>query len=556
MHSSTQNLKLSGKSISPGLAMGTAFVHKDIVHRDHSFCEIDPDEVDEELDRIRMAVDEVCEDLVICADRVEEELDRQAADIFHAQEAMLRDPTFLELTEGELRDELVSAEEAVKIALRQIERRFEQSDSEAFKQRSDDVKDLARRLLRALAGVKAHSLEDLPPESVLVAQRLLPSDTVFLSRKSTVAIVVEHGGLASHAALLTREMGIPAVTGVAHLVEKIATDDRLLIDGDRGTITVNPDRDVEDTFVESMQRKFHNLADIYNRCNEPAKTIDGSLIKVMANIGCFEDAQLAKKNGADGIGLFRLEQLYLSCKAPPTQKELLDGIGACVRLFGDKPVAIRLLDAGADKDIPFLNLPTEDNPSLGRRGVRLLLEYPDLANAQMEVLVELAQDHDIRVLVPMVTLSSEMVRVKDLMKRVAERMGVSKVPKVGAMIETPAAALCTSEIAKSSDFLSVGTNDLTQYTMAAGRENQLVDDYFIEEHPAVMRLITIAAEEAQDTPMATCGELAGDMGAVPHLLELGIHTLSVAPSLIAIVKDAIRRVEISSCEQLSKISQG
>jgi phosphotransferase system enzyme I (PtsI) len=545
----TQNLELSGKSISPGLAIGEAFVHKDIVHRDHDLYDISSDEVHEELERIKEAISEACQDLEVCANRVEQSLDKAAADTFRAQKAMIRDSTFLSDIETELRGELINAEQAVKNVLRRLERGFEQSDSEVFKQRSDDLKDLARRLLRALAGVKAHSLEGLPPNSVLVAQRLLPSDTVFLSRKSTVAIVVEHGGLASHAALLTREMGIPAVTGIARLVEKIVTGDRLLIDGDRGAITVNPDSEVQSDFVERMKHKSHSFADICNRCNEPAETIDGHLIEVMANIGCFEDAQLAKKNGADGIGLFRLEQLYLSCKAPPTRRELLNAVQPCVELFADKPVVIRLLDAGADKDVPFLNLPTEDNPSLGRRGVRLLLEYPDLATSQIEALVELAQDHDIRILVPMVTLSSDVVRIRGLMNQVAERMRVPKAPKLGAMIETPAAALCAGDIARTSDFLSVGTNDLTQYAMAAGRENPLVDDYFVEEHPAVMRLVGIALEEAQDTPLATCGELAGDVDAVPHLLELGIRTLSVAPSLVPVVKETVRGVKISSSEQ-------
>lgn len=544
MKQSLQNLELPGRSLSRGLAMGKAYVHEDIMHRDYDLYEIDPGQVEAELSRVKQAIGIVREDLRGITRRVEKDVGEAAAKVFEAQEAILRDPMFLKEVEGELRTKLVNAEEAVKHVLRRFSRGFEESDNALFQQRADDIKDLSRRLMHSLVGVKAHSLENMPAGSVLVAERLLPSDTVFLSRKSTVAAVMEHGGLASHAALLTREMGIPAVAGIKDCFSKIRDGDTLLVDGYSGTVTINPDESTEAEFRNKMERESLRQVEAYNRSKEPAVTHDDVTIRVMANVGCLEDAQMAKANGADGIGLFRLEQLYLYSKAPPSRSDLLRAIKPCVELFGRNPVVVRLLDAGADKVVPFLNLATEENPSLGRRGVRILLEYPDLLRPQLEVLVLLAQEHDVRVLVPMVTVAEEMQKIREMLEQTGERIGAGTMPLLGAMIETPASALCASDLARYADFFSIGTNDLTQYTMAAGRENDLVNRYFREKHPAVMRLVGLVAAEAGGKSVEVCGELAGDTAGVPQLIKFGVRTLSVAPSLIPTVKDTVRMTEI------------
>jgi len=539
------NVELSGKSISGGLAMGTAFVYKDILDRNYDLYNIDAESANAELERIKQAISEVHGDLAIASERIEEHMDKTIADVFRAQQAILNDVTFLEEIEKELLAELVNAEQVVKSVLRRFKRKFRQAESDTLRQRVDDLTDLGRRLLRALTGVKAHSLEHLPPATVLVAPQLLPSDTVFLSRRSTAAVVVEHGGLASHAALLTREMGIPAVSGLSLLTKKITSGDKLLVDGDRGIVIVNPSQLKEVKFKKRMDAECLARVEIRQRCQEPARTLDGSFVQVMANIGCLEDAHLAQCNGADGIGLYRLEQLFLSRKTPPTRHDLIDAVKPCATIFPDKPVVVRLLDAGGDKDIPFLSLPAEDNPSLGRRGVRLLLDYPDLAGAQIEAIVWLAQEFDVRILVPMVTVADDMSKIRDLVQHAVQQIGADKAPFLGAMIETPAAALCTREIAQNADFLSIGTNDLTQYTMAAGRENQFVDQYFLEDHPAVMRLIQTVMQEADGTPLEMCGELAGHTETVSRLVSMGIHTFSVAPSLVPFIKESVRAVNLS-----------
>lgn len=271
----------------------------------------------------------------------------------------------------------------------------------------------------------------------------------------------------------------------------------------------------------------------------------------MANVGCGEDVVAAAENGADGVGLYRIEQFYLSRKTPPTVADLLAELRSALRPLQGKEITIRLLDLGADKPVPFVQFPSEDDPFLGRRGVRLLLAYPELLDTQLEALLEIAREYRIRILVPMVTVGDDMAQVRARLRNIAEVAGIPILPPLGAMIETPAAALCVEDIIQSSDFLSIGTNDLTQFTMAAGRENPLVNGYFMENHPAVLRLVQIVIDEAGETPVSVCGELAADASSIPILLKLGLRSLSVAPPIVPSVKQAIRMAS-AFCETVAK----
>ena len=261
----------------------------------------------------------------------------------------------------------------------------------------------------------------------------------------------------------------------------------------------------------------------------------------MANVGCGEDVTAAAENGADGVGLYRIEQFYLSRTTPPSVPELLEELRGSLAPLHGKPITVRLLDLGADKPVPFVQFPSEDDPFLGRRGVRLLLKYPDLLDTQLRALLEFARDHDVRILVPMVTLAGDMAQIRRRLLEIADGAGIDKLPPLGAMIETPAAALSVAEIIQHADFLSIGTNDLTQYTMAAGRENPLVNAYFVENHPAVLRLMRIVCEEAGEVPVTVCGELAADLDSISILLKLGLRSFSVAAPLVPGVKGAIRQ---------------
>jgi len=537
------NVMLSGLGISSGLAVGQAFIYRDILH-DLERYDIGTHQIEYEHRRIGRAVEKVLADLGLSAERVEAEVNTDLALIFHAHEAMLRDPTLTKELREELEQELVNAEQVVKRVFRRWERKFRAMASEELRARGDDVADLGRQLQQALAGIRTHILEDVPPDSVLVATRLLPSDTVHLSRKSVVAVVAEFGGPASHAALLTREMGIPAVTHVAAAADTIGSGVTVLVDGSTGMVVVAPDAETRAGFEKRVAEQRVSGAAARERCREPAATLDGVATAIMANIGCREDAVLAADNGADGVGLYRLEQLYLSRKALPNEDELLEIMRNAVEPVAGKPITVRLLDVGADKKLPSLHLSAEVNPFLGRRGVRVLLAFPELLHTQLRALARLSRERDVHILVPMVTLAQEMKHLRELLVTAAADVGAEHLPPLGAMIETSAAALCVDEIKLHADFLSVGTNDLTQYTMAAGREDPLMSDYFRDDHPAVRRLLRLVSEAAGDTPLALCGELAGRVDTLPFLLATGIRTFSVAPPLVPTVKEAVRQIRI------------
>lgn len=535
-----RNLRIAALGLSPGLAMGKAFIYRDIWQGNHRSHGIGSEQIEGQYARIEQAIAEVLDDLRLSADRIEEELSTELANVFRAHEMMLCDSSLIREIRDELEQELVDAEQVIKRVFQRWEQKFHDLEEETLGPPTDDIADLGRRLLRALAGIETHPLENVPPGSVLVARRLLPSDTVFLSRRSTVAVVLESGGPASHAALLTREMGIPAVTRVPRVLNKIAPGDTLLIDGSSGTVVIEPDVATWRQFAEELNRQRAFSVSARQRCHEPAITRDGVTIRVMANIGCREDVELAVANGADGIGLYRIESLYLLRKVLPSEQELIEAIKETLAPAAGLVVDIRLLDVGGDKYPPFLNLPPEDNPFLGRRGVRILLDYPELLHTQLRALLRLSRDMDIHIVVPMVTLVEELSQLRRILETEASRLGIEELPPLGAMIETPAAALSVTGMAKYADFLCVGTNDLTQYTMVAGRENPLVSKYFIEDYPAMIRLLRLIAREAENRPVGVCGEMAGHETAISTLLGIGFRNLSVAPPLVPAVKQAIR----------------
>jgi phosphoenolpyruvate-protein phosphotransferase (PTS system enzyme I) len=534
-----------GSAISSGLVIGNAFVYRERqLEALAGADEIEEHQIEEEVQRIERATVTVAEDLRVSARRIETDTNAKLGAIFEAHEAMLQDPGLREEIRKLVQEELISAAHALSRVFRRRERKFRELTEPTHRQHADDVADLGRRLLRAMAGVKTTSLEAMPPGRVLVARRLLPSDTVALPRRAVAGIVLEFGGPGSHAALLAEALGIPTVAQIPNVTAKVADNDELIVDGFRGVVVIDPDTDTQARYTEEIRGAQARSALARQSALEPAYTLDGTMVTVLANVSCREDVVAANDDGADGVGLYRLEQFYLSRKTPPTAAELLAEFRAMFAPVKGKPVTVRLLDLGGDKPLPFLKLPPEDNPFLGLRGVRFLLQYPDLLDTQLKALWQFSREHDVRILVPMVTLAEEMARVRSRFAAVANEANRQGFPPLGAMIETPAAALCMTDIKTHADFLSVGTNDLTQYTMAAGRENPLVNEYFQEDHPAVLRLVRIIVEEAGCVPVAICGELARQLNAIPTLLKLGIRILSVTPPLVPGVKEAIRQIAL------------
>jgi phosphotransferase system enzyme I (PtsI) len=540
---------LYGRRISPGLAMGRAWVAGDILECSAQVALIRPEQIGVEMGRIRHAVLDVEAELEESARVISEQLDPRLAEIFRAHQMMLDSFLSSGKFEAELQESLMPAPHAVRRVFRQWEAKFAALKSEAFRVRADDILDLARRILRRLEGEEAYGLAAMPPGSVLVTARLLPSDVVSLSQRSVAAILVESLGQGSHAALLTREKNIPAIAELPDLLNQIRRGDMLLIDAFRAVVIVSPDEEVEQAFAERLETHRSRQVRCKVDCRKPAITRDGQTISVEANLAAYEDVELVIENGADGIGLFRIEQLYLARESPPSEVDLYNELRALVGPFHDRPVTIRLLDIGGDKPLPFLNLPPETNPLLGRRGVRLLLAFPQLARTQFRALLRLSQDQPVRILVPMVALERDIQRVRELLGGVAQEMGLQALPPFGAMIETPAAALTVVEIAKHADFFCVGTNDLTQYTLAVGRDDSTVSDYYIDDHPALLRLLGIIVREADGKSVTICGELGGREDVIPQLLRMGFRGLSIAPPLIPATKDLIRSISLSDAEE-------
>jgi phosphoenolpyruvate-protein phosphotransferase len=531
-----------GRGISPGLAQGRTYVYRDILQRNHKRYGIEEGEIELERQRIDSTMKAVLSDLAAAANHIERELDKSHADILRVQQAFIRDPQLWQEITEELESERVNAEEAIKRVLRRMQRRLASMDSSSERDPGDDVADLSRRLLRHLSGAGDHALENLPSGSVIVATRLLPSQTVLLSRNAVAAVVLEEGGTGSHAALLTREMGLPAVSGVPDAVRNIPPDASLLVDGTRGSVTLYPTSETKAVFQRALTANRAQYARSRSRCIEAVRTPDGEPVRVMANIGCSEHARLARECGADGIGLYRLEQFYLAQQHPPDEETLLRALRSTLKPLQDRPVTVRLLDAGGDKHIPFMDLPEETNPFLGRRGVRLLRDYPDITRTQLGALLTLSQETDLRILIPMVCLTEDIDAMREMLGDLAERRGMP-APPLGAMIETPVAALCADCMAASADFLSIGTNDLTQYTMAADRENQGVDRYYRDDHPAILQLLRQVLSLCGSTPISICGELAARSDVTAKLIAIGFRDFSVAPFMIPMVKAAIRSLE-------------
>jgi len=539
---SRTELSLKATRISAGLASGRVWVAGDLLDRSAETQRIEPHQVAAEMERVRRAVIQVEAELEESARRVGEQIDPSLAGIFRAHQLMLESLLSSNEFETEMRESLTSAAESVKSVFRKWEAKFAAIQDEMLRQRADDILDLARRVLRQLEGADAFGLATMPAGSVLVTQRLLPSDVVAISPKDVKAIVVESLGQGSHAALLTREKGIPTLAGLPGLLSQVRSGDEALVDAFREALIISPNPERRHEFDRRLEEYRASLLTCKWTCHRPAITRDHQTISVEANLTVHASVEAVIENGADGVGLLRIEELYFG-RELLSEEELFTQLQHLVAPLREKPVTIRLLDVGGDKAISSLRLPFESNPLLGRRGVRLLLAYPQLARTQLKTLLRLSQAQDIRILVPMVSIEREMQQMRELLVAVAHEMGIEKLPPLGAMIETPAAALTVGQIVRHADFLSVGTNDLTQYTMVAGRDNATVSDYYEETHPSMLRLLGIIIAEASGKPVTICGELAGREEVVPTLLEIGYRALSVSPPLIPTTKELIRSID-------------
>lgn len=527
--------------ISPGLGRGKSWMMEDPLRRPLDKALLSETDIENEKRSLEAALAVVAEQIRATAKDVATQMTGELAEVFRAHEMMLESLLSNREFCVEIETGNASAEMVVQTVFARWETKFLRLKDPVFQSKVDDMADLFQRIMRELTGERETNLcERIPRGCILVTPRLLPSDVVGLTRQSVEAIVVEQLGKGSHAALLAREKGIPTLAGISvKSLGPIGTE--VLVDSAQELVIVEPDEITRGAFEERLAKYKASLKYCQTRCRQPAVTTAGETISVFANIGSLETTEAAANGGADGVGLFRLEQLYLGQSQPPKSDQLLNDLRSILKPLQKKPVTIRLVDIGGDKVPPFLATAKGLNPLLGRRGVRLLLSNPDLLRAQLSALLRLSAEMPIKILVPMVTLASDMQEVRAVFEElIVQNSEISPPPPLGAMIETPAAALQISDLCAYSDFFSIGSNDLTQYALAADRENPEVDTYYDDTHPAVFSLIRSVIAAAEDKPVTLCGELASKEVAIPKLVKMGMRAFSVAPIQIPNVKELIR----------------
>jgi phosphoenolpyruvate-protein phosphotransferase (PTS system enzyme I) len=534
--------RIDGVGASEGFAVGPVFVHEGREPKPRRES-IRREAVEEELERFVRAVETVAGALTTRARELEMSGSRKEAEIFEAHAEMATDPELASEVEERVRDDLQSPEAAVLAVGEGYAEALAGMDDEYMAARADDVRDVAAQIAAELAGGEAEGLGELERPSVIVARNLVPSETARIPRGMALAFVTAEGSMTSHVSIMARSMGIPAVVGIgekalAELIEAGASA-TIAVDGTEGYTLLNPDlqRVAE---LEARQARLSVERDeaIEEYRQLEARTRDGRRIEVGANLGSASEAEEALWWGAEGVGLFRTEFLFMERPQLPSEEEQYEAYAEVARVFGERPVVVRTLDVGGDKDLPEIQRPREENPFLGWRGIRMCLDVPDLFKVQLRAILRAARAGNLKVMFPMVVDVEELRAAREILaecERELEREGRERGEvEVGVMIETPAAAIMAGELAREVSFFSIGTNDLVQYTLAADRGNERLGRLHRPDHPAVMRLIELTCKAAREAGIwvGVCGEAAADPSIIPKLVEIGVSELSMsAPSI-------------------------
>lgn len=461
--------------------------------------------------------------------------DGPARQILQAHLALISDPALIAEVESRITQGQLTAFEALQQASGSLVARFENLADPVLQERARDLRDVCDCIARHLSGTPAGD-PGAADAAVVCAAELTPAQVLTFATRCPLAFLLEQCTATSHTAILIRALAVPAVVGVPGATAILHDGDLVLVDGDRGRVILHPDSAV---FASAATPGASMQSD-----PEPAVTVDGRAVEVTANVAGTLDAKQAMLAGAEGIGLFRTEALFLGRDSVPTEDAQYELYKAVFTAAGSRPVAARLLDIGADKDVPALHLPREPNPALGARGIRLLYARPDLLMTQMRALTRAADGRRLRLLLPMVVDTSDIERTREMIAQAARDLRLAPTIELGVMVETPAAALMAEELAAAADFISIGTNDLTQYVLAADRANASVGSIYDPLHPAVLRLVhaAVAAARRQRTPIAACGELAADARGVLLLVGMGVSELSVSPPAVPRIKALVRRL--------------
>jgi phosphotransferase system enzyme I (PtsI) len=539
--------QLKGIGVSKGIALGKAFLYV-IEEINIDIEEKDNISIEEKKQTLAPAKEQTKKGIELLYQKMVKAKAQKEADIFKAQMLFVDDPTVHEQINKLLGDGF-SLVAAIKQAFEENAKTMEQMENEYFKQRAKDIYDVSNRLLRHILNKPIPDLSSLPSSSIIVAKDLTPSDTASIDRDNVLGFVTDMGGITSHTAILAEALGIPAIVGLKDITERVKQGDSLIVDGETGKVFINPNENTIDLFkhkkkaLEAEKRELEKV-----KFNE-AITKGGKRIEVAANIGSPKDADVSLRSGAEGVGLFRTEFLFLNRNTPPTEDEQFKAYKEVLEKFNGKPVIIRTLDIGGDKQIPYLNLEHEINPFLGVRAIRLCLTRKDLFKTQLRAILRASNYGKTRIMYPMIAVKEEIVEANNVLKEVKNELEKEKLPfdsniEVGIMVEIPSAALNAEALADYVDFFSIGTNDLTQYTFAADRTNDNLSYLYQPLNPALLKLIkmTVDASHEKGKWTGVCGELAGDPEAIPILVNLGVDELSMSPQKIPYAKKIIMEI--------------
>lgn len=493
----------------------------------------------EEKARLKEAVDTFCKVTQEMAEDIRQRVGEKESEILSGQIMMLSDPFMT----GQMEEMIASgscAEAALDSVCQMYIEMFSNVDDELMRQRATDIRDIRTRMLRLLLGISSVDIASVPAGTVLAAKDLTPSMTVGLKKENNRAILTEIGGKTSHSAILARALEIPAVLGIPQVLDQVSDGQQAIVDGESGEVILSPDEDTLKRYTAQWKEQQEQKAMLSVYRDRKTQDADGRNYELYSNIGSVAEAQIALENGAEGIGLFRTEFLFMDRTAMPTEQEQYEAYKAVSDIMQGKEVIIRTLDVGGDKEISYLKMESEQNPFLGWRAIRYCLEESDLFKVQLRALLRAGAEHkNIKIMLPLVTGVQEIRAAKQLLEECKQELAAQGIAyddniQVGIMIETPAAALIADLLAKEAAFFSIGTNDLTQYTLAVDRGNAKVENLYTTLHPAVLRSIRSiirAAKEAK-IPVGMCGEAAADPALIPLLLEFGLDEMSVSASSI------------------------
>ena len=537
--------RFQGKSVYKGIAMGPVVVLK---KNDYQVKRTRIEDPESEAKRVTEAVEKSQDQLGRLYDKAVKEVGEASAAIFEVHQMMLEDEDYLEAIQNMIQTEQVNAEYAVAVTGDNFAEMFAAMDDDYMKARSADIKDISERLVRNLSGQEDTDLSSIEP-SVIVAYDLSPSETVQMDKDKILAFVTVHGSTNSHTAILARMMNIPALIGVEMDLDELKTGMTAVVDGFQGQVIFEPDDDIKAETLTRMKEEEEKLKLLQELKGKENITLDGHKINIYANIGSVGDIGYVMENDAGGIGLFRSEFLYLGRNDFPTEEEQFQAYKQAVQMMAGKKVIIRTLDIGADKQVDYFNLGNEDNPAMGYRAIRICLKQPDIFKTQLRALLRAAVYGNLSIMYPMITSTEEVKRIYEIVAEVEEELKAQeiqyKIPEQGIMIETPAAVMISDRLAEMVDFFSIGTNDLTQYTLAIDRQNEKLDDFYNPHHEAILRMIQMVVDNAHKCGKwaGICGELGADATLTEKFVRMGLDELSVAPSMVLKLRKIVREIK-------------